>query len=269
MKYGGRERRKEEYGHNMNNIREKELIIFDLDGTLAPSKSPLEPDMADLLVRLISKKKVAVISGGGYPQFETQFLKTMPISADNYSNLILLPTSGTRMYLWRGAWCEQYAEHLSPHEKEKILTTLNLAFKSGGYVRPEKTYGPIIEDRGSQITFSALGQSAPLLVKSGWDPSREKREKIAGFLRDRLPEFDVRIGGTTSIDITKRGINKSYGIRKLEQFLKIDTDKMLFVGDALFQGGNDYPVKATGIDCIQVNGTEDTKKLIFDWLASP
>jgi len=244
----------------------KKLIIFDLDGTLTPSKSAMDAEMANLLVKLMETKKIAVISGGGYPQFITQFLHSLPMSSDKYANLLLLPTSGTRMYIWKGSWVEQYAEHLSPKEKDKIMGALNSALAQVGYVVPNKTYGQIIEDRGSQITFSALGQNAPLDVKETWDPDRVKRQKISKILNEKIPEFDVRVGGTTSIDITRRGVNKSYGIRKLEQTTGISLDQMVFVGDALFPGGNDYPAKATGIDCFQVSGPEETKKLIKQWV---
>lgn len=245
---------------------DKDLIIFDLDGTLAPSKSLLEPETARLLTQLIEKKKVAVISGGGFPQFENQLLKTLPVSFEKRENLLLLPTSGTRMYAWRGAWTEQYAERLGIKEKERIMIALNESLKAVGYQIPDKSFGPIIEDRGSQITFSALGQNAPLTLKAAWDPGRNKREAIAEILRRKIPGFDVRVGGTTSIDITKRGVNKGYGIRKLEEHLKIHLDKMLFVGDSLFHGGNDFPVKATGVDCIQVKNPEETRELIRKWL---
>jgi HAD superfamily hydrolase (TIGR01484 family) len=147
-----------------------------------------------------------------------------------------------------------------------MMNSLDVALHASGYVKPQKIYGQLIEDRGSQITFSALGQNAPIEMKLSWDPTREKREKIAEILRQRNPEFDVRIGGATSIDINKRGINKGYGIRRLEQFLNIGPDDILFVGDALFYGGNDYPAKATGIDCIEVKGPEETKQLIKGWL---
>jgi phosphomannomutase len=244
----------------------KELIIFDLDGTLSESKSAMSPDMVQSFMRLLSQKKVAVISGGGYPQFETQFLRALPTDSANFSNLTLLPASGTRMYAWRGSWCEQYAEHLSPKEKEKAMIALNAALRLAGYQRPERIYGEIIEDRGSQITFSALGQSAPVELKKVWDPDRKKREKIVEILKDKIQEYDVRIGGMTSIDITRRGVNKAYGIHKLEQYLNIPIDNMVFVGDKLMPGGNDYPAKATGIDCIQVTGPDETKGLIDSWL---
>jgi hypothetical protein len=134
------------------------------------------------------------------------------------------------------------------------------------YEKPTKTFGTLIEDRGSQITFSALGQSAPVELKYAWDPMRTKRERMAAILSEKLPEFEVRVGGATSVDITKRGINKGFGIRKLEQFLKIESEDIVFIGDALFYGGNDYPAKATGVDCISVKGPEETKELIKSWL---
>jgi HAD superfamily hydrolase (TIGR01484 family) len=249
------------------NISNYDLIIFDKDGTLTPSKLPIDQDMADLLMKLVAKVKVAVISGGSYPLFGTQLLNKLPNSSDSFSNLFILPASGTCLYVWKGMWQQQYAETLTPPEKAEIMRAFNDALRETGYVRPEKTYGDIIEDRGSQITFSALGQSAPLILKSAWDPGHVKREKIADIIRTKIPRYDVRVGGTTSIDITRRGVNKAYGIRKLEEYLKLTQEKIVFVGDALFQGGNDYPAKATGVDCIQVKGPQETKELIQKWLA--
>jgi hydroxymethylpyrimidine pyrophosphatase-like HAD family hydrolase len=65
-----------------------------------------------------------------------------------------------------------------------------------------------------------------------------------------------------TIDITRKGINKAYGIMRLVQYLNITIDDVLFVGDTLFYGGNDYPAKTTGIDCISVKGPEETANLI-------
>ena len=238
------------------------LIVFDLDGTLTKSKQPIDQETTDLLIQLLGKKRVAIISGAGFPQFNIQILKNLPASSPSFTNLTLLPTSGTKFYSWRGVWNEVYAEHLAPKEKERILSTLKLAINQTGVMPNGAIYGDLIEDRGSQITYSGLGQSAPLDLKSAWDPTREKREKIADVIRPKIPEYDIRIGGATSIDITRRGINKAFGIRKLEEYLKIPAEQILFVGDALFQGGNDFPAKATGVDCVQVDGPEETKMLI-------
>ncbi len=249
----------------MSNLTKK-LAIFDLDGTLAISKSPIDEEMAKLVVELMAVCKVAVISGGGYPQFQKQFLASLPVSAENLRNLFLLPTSGTRLYLWRGNWVEDYAENLLPTEKARVMEALNSALIETAYSKPAKQYGDLIEDRGSQITFSALGQNAPPDLKYAWDPKREKRERLALAIQRRIPEFDVRIGGSTSIDITRKGINKAYGIRKLETYLKLNADDIVFVGDALFYGGNDYPARATGVDCVAVKNPDETKNVIREWL---
>ena len=248
------------------NISTKKMAIFDLDGTLAPSKSPMDQVMVETLIKLLSHMKVAIISGGGYQQFQTQLLASFPIGTENFSNLYLLPTSGTRLYVWRGSWIQQYAENLTPPDKERIMSALNGALLSIKYEKPNKTYGQLIEDRGSQISFSGLGQQAPLEAKKLWDPTREKREKIVAFLQKTIPEFDSRIGGTSTVDITHRGVNKAYGIRKLEEILSLSPDDIVFVGDALFHGGNDYPARASGVDCIPVKGPEDTHALIEGWL---
>ena len=130
-----------------------------------------------------------------------------------------------------------------------------------------KTWGEQIDDRDSQITFSALGQHAPLDAKKAWDPDRKKRVKLEQLIRKAIPEFSVNIGGTTSIDITREGIDKAYGIRKLRDRLKIPVSDMLFVGDALYEGGNDYPARASGAECIQVRDPEETKKIIATIIA--
>lgn len=241
----------------------KELIIFDLDGTLTASKSNLKPDMAQLLEKLLEKKKVAVIGGGSYKQFRNQFVDYLNIREGLLSNLFLFPTCSTAFYRYKdGEWKKIYEEALSKEEKEKIFNAFEKTFSELNYKHPEKTYGKIIEDRISQITFSALGQKAPLEEKQKWDPNAEKRKRIKSVLEKYIPEFEIRIGGTTSIDVTKKGIDKAYGIRQIEKHLGIPKNKMLFIGDALFPGGNDWPVKETGVECIAIKGVEECKKVI-------
>jgi len=252
----------------MIDFHKKELFVFDLDGTLTPSKSRMEPDMGELISRLLEQKRVAVISGGTFYQFQLDFINILPGTPKNFNKLVILPTSGARMMLWKGDWHEEYAEDLSQKDKKRILAALDQTLKTVDFKVPERTYGPTIEDRGSQITFSANGQKAPLEIKKVWDPTREKREKIVAILGKLLPGFDSRVGGENSVDVTRRGINKAYGIHKLEQYLHIPIDKMLFVGDKLMLGGNDYAAKTTGVDCIQVSGPEETKALIKGWIGA-
>jgi hypothetical protein len=238
----------------------KKLIVFDLDGTLAPSKSSLAPQTAGLLRDLLGIIKVAVISGGAWTQFEKQLLTDLP-QGSALGNLSLLPTCGTKFFQYNGKWTELYSEDLTAEQKKKIIDSLNKAAVEAGY-RAEKVWGKVIEDRGSQVTFSALGQQAPLADKEKWDADFSKRKKITAILEKLIPEFSIRMGGATSIDVTKPGIDKAYGIGKLRDTLHLSLKEMVYVGDALFPGGNDYPAEQAGVVSIPVKGPEDTNVVI-------
>jgi phosphomannomutase len=241
-------------------VRMKALVIFDLDGTLAESKSSIDIEMATLLNRLLGIMKVAVISGGAWQQFEQQLLARL-CQGEALSNLSLLPTCGTKFYQYKAGWNLLYSEDFSEPEKRKIIDSLKQA--TGSSEREVgKVWGEVIEDRGSQITFSALGQQAPLDEKKRWDPDFARRRKIKAVLDTLIPEFSVRLGGATSIDVTKQGIDKAYGIGKLRDILHISIDQMIFVGDAVFPGGNDYPAKEAGALTIEVKDPHETKRVI-------
>jgi phosphomannomutase len=245
------------------------LIIFDLDGTLTKSKAPLTPEMGILLARLITTMPVAVMSGGSYAQFQKQFLGGMPADAD-YKNLYLFPTSAAQCYTWEnGDWKILYNNPFTPEEKTKILEALAESLREGGLDKPPpQLWGEQIEDRGSQITWSALGQQAPVEAKSVWDPDRKKRAPVQMELVKRLPDLSIRVNAFSSIDITKEGINKAYGVRRLSEILAMPISEMLYVGDALFPGGNDEIVKETGIATQQVSGPVETAKVIEEMLAN-
>jgi phosphomannomutase len=222
----------------------KKLIVFDLDGTLAESKATLDAEM----------------SGGEWAQFEKQVLGHLTHD-DRLRNLSLLPTCGTKFFRYQGAWEKLYSEDFTAEEKQKITTSLDSALEMSGF-KAGKLWGALIEDRGSQITFSALGQQAPIDEKKKWDPDFAKRQKIKAILDRSIPEFSVRLGGATSIDVTKPGIDKAYGIRKLRDVLDIKINEMIFVGDALFPGGNDYPAKEAGVISIRVWTPTETKRVV-------
>ncbi len=238
----------------------KKLIVFDLDGTLAESKSPLDDEMAALLSSLLAIVKVAIISGGGWEQFQKQVLANLP-PGDHLDNLSLLPTCGTKFYRFDGDWKKIYSEDFTANEKEKIMGALQGVAAASGF-EAEKAWGDTIEDRDSQITYSALGQHAPIEEKKKWDPDFAKRKAMKVKLDQLIPEFSVRLGGTTSIDVTKPGIDKAYGIRKLRDTLGVPIEEMIFIGDALFPGGNDYPAEQTGAYSIRVRDPEESKRVI-------
>lgn len=245
----------------------KKLIAFDLDGTLADSKSPAEDRMTELLAQLLDRFEVCVISGGKFDQFKKQLLGNLEAGPLQLEHLHIMPTCGTRYYQYdtsRDDWREIYAENFTEAEKKKIIAALDKGFDDLD-MREKKIYGECIEDRGSQVTFSVLGQDiVDVLGKEGvrqkeaWDPDNKKKLKLRDYIAPLIPEFEVRVGGVTSIDVTKKGIDKAYGMKKLMEMLSIGKEDILFIGDRLQEGGNDYPVKAFGIDSLEISHWQET-----------
>lgn len=249
----------------------KKVIAFDLDGTLAPSKSPLPDRMGTAVSRLLEHFEVCVISGGKFEQFQKQLLNGLHTGPANLERLHIMPTCGTRYMRYaavKGEWQKIYAEDFNEAEKKEIIAVLGKVTKDLGYVEKE-TYGEIIEDRGSQVSWSAYGQDLVDVLgeegvrrKEAWDPDNRKKLQIRDAAAELLPDFEVRAGGLTTIDITKPGIDKAYGMQKLMDMLGIGKEDILFLGDRLGEGGNDYPVKEFGIDCLEVSRWEDTALVV-------
>lgn len=249
----------------------KKVIAFDLDGTLAPSKSPAPDRMTELLARLLDKFHICIISGGKFEQFEKQLLSNLKADPIELDKLHIMPTCGTRYFKYditKKSWARIYAEDFKEEEKKKIIAALNKGFDDLKY-RAKKTYGECIEDRGSQITFSVLGQdivdalgAEGVRIKEAWDPDNKKKNELRDYIAPLIPEFEVRVGGVTSIDITKKGIDKAYGINKLIKFLEVSKDEILFIGDRLRPGGNDYPVKEMGVDSLEISNWQETAAAI-------
>jgi len=243
----------------------KKLIAFDLDGTLAPSKSHFNPRMVALFDRLLAKYQVCVISGGKFELFQRQFLTQITTETKSLEKLHLMPTSGTRYYKFiKGEWEQQYAEDFTPSQKRKIIKALEKGLEESGE-KVEKTYGPTIEDRDSQITLSPLGQEVVaelgdegLVIKENWDPDMKRRMAIRDIAQKEIPDFNVKVAGLTSVDVTMPGVDKAYGMNKLMEMTGIKIDEILYMGDKIIPGGNDYAVEEMGIDCISVRTWEDT-----------
>lgn len=240
----------------------KKVLVFDLDGTLSESKQPLDNEMAHLLEKLLDQNYfVAVMSGGSFEQYRSQLLPTLEFLNNKLTRVVLLPTSGASLYLYQNNnWQMIYEKSLTEKEVSEITDALYRMLKN--QIAPQKTYGQIIENRQTQITFSGLGQEAPLEEKIKWDPDQTKRRKIVEALKPQLSDFNLQIGGTTSIDITKKGVDKAYGIKQLSHSISIPIKEMLYIGDALFPGGNDEPVKASGIQTRSVNSVSETKEFL-------
>ena len=240
----------------------KSLIIFDLDDTLAESKSQIQPNMAQALTDLLQIKKVAIITGGKYEQIIKQVVSNLPPDA-NLSNLYLFPTCGASYYHFvDGQWINVYEERLAPEDVKKIFLALREAQKDAGVITEWPLYGEQIEDRGTQVSWSALGQQCPPAIKVTWDPDQQKRLSMLPFLAVSIPEYESRVGGATTIDVTRKWVDKKYGIYQMEQYLRVPLADMLFIGDAIFPGGNDYAAVEVGIDYEKTTWPEMTYWLI-------
>ncbi len=238
----------------------RRVIAFDLDGTLAVTKSAISEVMAVAIGRLLSLYEVCVISGGKFQQFKVQLIDRLNVTGEQLAKLHIMPTSGTsylRFDPQSSEWVTQYSEDLAAHVRSEIISVLTKGANELGLWESSPN-GDIIEDRGSQITFSALGQHASPEKKQAWDPDGLKKGALRDYASQRLPDLEVHVGGTTSVDVTAAGIDKAYGMRKLMDALGLDREDILFFGDKLDDGGNDHPVKTMGIDTIAVRSWEET-----------
>jgi len=222
--------------------------------------------MCLILEKLMDKYPVALISGGKIETYNDTYLKFLDV---NETNLHLFPTSGSGYYRYEdGKQVKVYSKEIPSEERERILDSFKKMLQIVDYKFPEESYGEVLEDRGTQITFSALGQKAPYYLKKVWDPKHEKRMPMQRILQNMLPKYDVKIGGSTSVDVTMKGINKGYGINKITEYLGYEIDEMFFVGDDLSPVGNDYPVHLEGVDCLHVSDHLQTYDFLH-WLLYP
>lgn len=248
------------------NTQKRKLIIFDVDGTLTKSRSDIDTNIAQSLCRLLEKYNVGIISGGEFEELKERVADKLPCT-EALNSLFILPTSGGHLLTSsNGKWQTVYQDTLSNEERDRVKKIALEVIAEIEENPPTEIYGERIEDRKTQLTFSGLGQEAPLELKREWDPGQEKRKSMQTALKKRLPGYEVGIGGTTSIDITRRGHDKAYGIKKLIDYLNVPLENVLFVGDKLAPGGNDYPARTLCIDYKKVNNPKETKRIIDQML---
>lgn len=250
----------------------KKVLAFDIDQTLNVAKTPITGEIAKLLIDCLDHFAVCPISGQKFDQFLVQIVNRLldnGVSVAQLKNLHLFVAQGTQYYRYNSAddaeyseqnWQQVYNYPLTESQVAKISSTIEQAARELGYWEEDKLKDgdEIIENRLSQVTFSALGQKAGTEEKYAWDPDCKKREKIVARAKELAPEFDYEIGGTTSINAIIPGMNKVFGMTHLLEELDVEKKDILYFGDMTQPGGNDYPVVEMGIDTITVRNHEDT-----------
>lgn len=248
----------------------KQLIAFDLDDTLAVTKSPISPRMAELLAELASYYDVCVLTGGLYKQIEEDVNDKLSVTPTRFAKFHFIPLNGAQYHHYDisdDRWHhDQFVEDLPVDDKLRISQVLEQVARELGYWEDQPA-GQIIADRGTQITYSALGQEASPKAKHAWDPDYSKRRTMLERVSKALPDFEVRINGNTSLDVTRQGMDKGFGLEQLREKLGLKRSEVLFVGDQLQEGGNDYPVKALGIGTINVQNVKQTEYVIEGLIA--
>ena len=242
----------------------KKVLSFDIVQTLNVAKTPITDDIAELLTKCLDHFEVCPISGQKFDQFLIQIVDRMKdATPEQLTHLHLFVAQGTQYYrynLEKKDWEQVYNYPLTDEQVKKITETIEKAAKELGYWEEDKLKpgDEIIENRLSQVTFSALGQKAGTEEKYAWDPDHKKREKIVARCKELSPEFDYEIGGTTSINAITPGMNKVFGMTHLLEELNVEKKDILYFGDMTQPGGNDYPVVEMGIETITVRNHEDT-----------
>ena len=244
----------------------KKVLAFDVDQTLNVAKMPIPDEIAELLVKCLDHYEICPISGQKYEQFLIQIVNRLEdagVTPEQLSHLHLFVAQGTQYYRYNVSkkdWDQVYNYPLTDEQVAKITETIEKAAKELGYWEEDKLAegDEIIENRLSQVTFSALGQKAGTEAKYAWDPDHKKREAIVKRCKELAPEFEYEIGGTTSINAITPGMNKVFGMTHLMEELKVEKPEIIYFGDMTQPGGNDYPVVQMGIDTITVRSHEDT-----------
>lgn len=234
-----------------------QLVVFDLDNTLTESRMPLDEEMSNLLCDLLNETQVAIISGGAFEELKDRVISRL-LCSERLGKLHILPTTGAELYSFRNdAWQKEYTYPFEKSKREEIMLELSRVVGL-----PKEELLNFVEDRGTQLTYSALGAHAAIEEKKKWDPNMEKRKEIVRKLTHRLSGVHMAIGGRTSIDFTAEGIDKAFGVGELMQYLKLKPENLIFIGDALVPGGNDIAVRSLGIKTMLTLGPDETKRFI-------
>jgi len=240
--------------YSQEELREKKIIIADVDDTTVESCQQPTPEMAEQINQMIKQGYIfAFISGAKVA--DLQQMLSSRITEEHH----ILGTTGTNYTKIKNGISEEiYNQSFTPEEKSEIMAAFEKVIEHFN-LQSLTTKEDQLQDRDSQITLSILGRHAPQDLKKNYDQDNRKRIEHIAYIKQFLDEnkYEIKYAGTTSIDITRKGLDKEWGIREFAKEKNIDLKSILFFGDKLQPGGNDYPASKI-VDCIAVKNHLDT-----------
>jgi HAD superfamily hydrolase (TIGR01484 family) len=244
------------------------IIAFDLDGTLAPSFTPPDAAMIELMAQLSEHAPLSIMSAATFERIQSDILTPL-LSHPKSVQPSVFSLNGAQCRIQEGSdWSLKYDFAFTPEDTETIERALRQVAITVDHLQSIEPKGSQIIDYKGYLAFTALGTDAPFEEKAAWDPDTSKRKEIKAIIEEQLPQYDVFIGGRTTIDIIPKGKNKRYAVEWLANYMNIQASEMLFVGDGLADGGNDSVVIPTGIQTHAVNNPTETAQIIQDLIAS-
>ena len=231
------------------------IFIFDIDGTLTPSRLMMKKEFAKFFDKWSERNKYYLVTGSDLDKTKEQ----LPIIYIDRAEAIFT-CCGNQM------WRDNELIYDNKFElTSKLKNTLEVVLMSNQY--PHR-YGNHIEDRGSMVNFSIVGRNCTQEQREEyykWDKEKGERRKMSIFLKNKFKDLDAVIGGQISIDIYPKGNDKSQVLEHIER--NHSKGKIIFIGDGIENGGNDYPLahlmdNITDCDWYQTNGWEHTKEIL-------
>ncbi len=233
----------------------KKVIIADVDDTICESCQVMSDEMANQINSMIQQGYTFAFLTGT----EKQYLLEM-VSSKLRGKHYLLAAIGTECIEVEvgGENKEVYKYNLSEEQINEIVKALEELTQKYN-ILPVTNKDDQIQNRETQVCLSAIGRHAPKEQKAAYDPNGNKRLEWIQFLKTILDEnkYDMTIGGTTSIDITPKGIDKAWGIKHFCEKFGIELENVLFFGDKIHPGGNDFPASKV-VDVVSVKNPEET-----------
>lgn len=219
-------------------------LFFDMDQTIAPARQLILPEMFTLLNEL--PQDIIIVSGQEVPKIGWQSNGLPAYTLGQNGNHA---TDVADEELWNIPLDETHRAEILAHI-DALLGELGEA--------PNPDWSPV-EDRGAQITFSPIGNTAPAELKMSYDPNRVKREALMAAVPFESEELVVKIGGSTSFDYIHKDRHKGTNVQKLIDLMNWSKDECIYFGDGLFPGGNDEAVIGV-IETVLVEDHHDTYK---------